>query len=253
VAVRASATREEAAKSAVVGALVATLAGVPLFEAQAAYAAVRGAGLLRARAQPQTAPVRRFPTNTFAAARRSPSWRAPARRWRRGARRRGRGGLPGARGRLGAHGRALTRSQLGTPALRAAAFAVRLSFVPQVASPEVIAAAEKEGNARLASCTTSECRQVIEALNNKKLAKLRGAASRPARPRASRATRRTPRACAAFRRLRRPHAPRSRVPRLLAHARTAGAGADAPRCALCRPPRLSCHGAIDPQVSLRRP
>jgi hypothetical protein len=44
-----------------------------------------------------------------------------------------------------------------------------------VASPDQIAAAEKEGLSRLASCTTPECKQVIEALNAKKLAKLRGA------------------------------------------------------------------------------
>ena len=43
------------------------------------------------------------------------------------------------------------------------------------ATPAQIAAAEKEGAARLASCTTAECRQVIEALNTKKLAKLKGA------------------------------------------------------------------------------
>jgi hypothetical protein len=42
VAVRASAGRDEAAKTAVVGALVAALAGAPLMEAAPAYAAVRG-------------------------------------------------------------------------------------------------------------------------------------------------------------------------------------------------------------------
>jgi hypothetical protein len=44
------------------------------------------------------------------------------------------------------------------------------------ATPAQIAAAEKESASRLAACTTAECRQVIEALNTKKLAKLKGAA-----------------------------------------------------------------------------
>lgn len=43
------------------------------------------------------------------------------------------------------------------------------------ATPAQIAAAEKEGASRLAACTTAECRQVIEALNAKKLSKLKGA------------------------------------------------------------------------------
>ena len=45
----------------------------------------------------------------------------------------------------------------------------------QVATPDAIAAAEKEGEARLKSCTTDECRSVITALNAKKMAKLTGA------------------------------------------------------------------------------
>jgi hypothetical protein len=45
----------------------------------------------------------------------------------------------------------------------------------QVATPDQIAAAEKEGEARLKSCTTDECRSVITALNTKKMAKLTGA------------------------------------------------------------------------------
>jgi hypothetical protein len=44
VVVRAAAPREESAKAAVVGALVATLAGAPLMEASPAYAAVRWRG-----------------------------------------------------------------------------------------------------------------------------------------------------------------------------------------------------------------
>jgi hypothetical protein len=57
----------------------------------------------------------------------------------------------------------------GAPLLDAsAAFAA-------VASPDAIAAAEKEGEARLKSCTTDECRSVITALNTKKMAKLTGA------------------------------------------------------------------------------
>jgi len=44
----------------------------------------------------------------------------------------------------------------------------------QVASPAAIASAEKEGEARLKSCTTEECRSVINALNTKRLAKLKG-------------------------------------------------------------------------------
>jgi len=43
-----------------------------------------------------------------------------------------------------------------------------------VATPDQIAAAEKEGEARLKSCTTDECRSVITALNTKKMAKLTG-------------------------------------------------------------------------------
>lgn len=45
----------------------------------------------------------------------------------------------------------------------------------QAASPEAIAAAQAEGATRLKACTTDECRQVINALNAKKLAKLSGA------------------------------------------------------------------------------
>jgi hypothetical protein len=52
----------------------------------------------------------------------------------------------------------------------------------QVASPEAIAAAEKEGATRLKACTTEECRGVISALNAKKMAKLTGAATQLAQP-----------------------------------------------------------------------